>query len=207
MLVTIEGIDGAGKSTIVEHIDASDIAKGSDDVVFTREPTDSPYGELLRENLAKDTANKFTELFLFMADHADHVDSTIRPAVNSGKIVVCDRYIDSRCAYQGVTLRDEVTNPLRFIEELHGIDGCEDSWSVVPDVTVFIDISVDTAINRLDTNHKFEKKEKLQEIKQNYEALIQKHSDRFIVVDGEQTIENVTKEVIRAIRNEINVTH
>jgi dTMP kinase len=190
MLITLEGIDGSGKTTVWNRLQKE---LSSEEFVFTREPTTSQYGELLRENLTNDTENRFTELFLFMADHAHHVNNTIRPAINNEKVVICDRYIDSRCAYQGYTLANDLSDPTRFVYDLHG------GWSIFPELTIFIDVDVNTSVTRLDTNEKFETKEKLTSIKENYEEIAAMDNNRFISVNGEKSKEEVsttTKEKI-----------
>ena len=87
-LITLEGIDGAGKSTIVERLGSSPALA---DVVFTREPTVSWIGEAVERAIHSDT-DHIAELFLFTADHAEHISRLIRPALESGKSVISDRY-------------------------------------------------------------------------------------------------------------------
>lgn len=187
MLITLEGIDGSGKTTVWNRLQNE---LPNDKFLFTREPTTSKYGELLRENLSNDTEDRFTELFLFMADHAHHVNNTIRPALNNDKVVICDRYIDSRCAYQGYTLANDLLNPTKFIYDLH------DGWSVFPELTIFLNVDVNTSLSRLDTNEKFETKNKLMNIKENYEELATKDHNRFHIINGETSekeVANTTK--------------
>jgi len=194
MLITLEGIDGSGKTTVWEALQQE---LSSDEIVFTREPTDSQYGKLLRENLAKDTENTFTELFLFMADHACHVMDTVNPAIDRGEVVICDRYIDSRCAYQGYTLNDEMEKPVEFVYSMH------EEWSRIPDLTILIDVSPKTSIERLNTDEKFETEEKLTAIQENYAAIAEMDENRFQVVDGEQDKNKVLEDVMNIITGEI----
>ena len=124
LLITLEGIDGSGKTT-VSRVLRSRLAKSLPKrrFVFTAEPTKSEAGQILRARLSLSTyesdellrARKMEELFLFMADHSNHLASTIIPSLNGGAIVISDRYTDSTVAYQGVTLRGIVPDPVRWI--------------------------------------------------------------------------------------------
>ena len=89
MLITLEGIDGGGKTTVLEALER---ALPADRTVFTREPTDSWYGEAVNRSISADDADPLAELFLYTADHADHLSRVVRPALDRGKVVVSDRY-------------------------------------------------------------------------------------------------------------------
>ena len=101
--ITIEGIEGSGKSTLIRGL-AAVLESGGHEVVCTREPGATEIGRALRSILLKavDPApGTLTEVFLFAADRAQHVTEVIRPALAAGKVVLCDRYTDSTLAYQG----------------------------------------------------------------------------------------------------------
>ena len=198
--MTLEGIDGAGKSTIWKNIEPEDFALQPNRVTFTKEPTDNDCGKLLRENLKNDVESPMTELFLFMADHAKHVDSVIKPSLNNGELVICDRYIDSRCAYQGYTLHELHPRPIEYVYELHKFQK-EIGWTVWPTLTIFIDVPIDVAINRLGTDEKFETRDRLEEIKRNYEYLIERDPKRFKKIDGTQEIDEVVDSVVECIQH------
>ncbi len=199
-LVTVEGIDGSGKSTLVDSLQNT-VFENNNSVTFTREPTSSKSGELLREILSKDNASDFTELFLFMADHASHVDKTVKPALQEGEIVVCDRYLDSRCAYQGYTLEDELENPIEFVYELHS------EWSMIPDCTILLDIDAETAVSRTAQSEKYEVEEQLKSIRRNYQQLVALDPDRFVIIDASQSIESVLNEVEVVLSEIIKTTN
>lgn len=194
MLITIEGIDGSGKSTVWANLHTQIAPIVESDVTFTREPTDSKYGKLLRENLRNDTANPMSELFLFMTDHATHVEETIKPTLDAGNTIISDRYISSRCVYQAYTLQEELTNPTEYIYNLHK------EWSIIPDLTLLLDVDVSVAVDRLDTDEKYETKERLSEIKSNYETLYTHHPERYTKIDAGQPIEAVIAECKEAIK-------
>lgn len=194
-LITLEGIDGSGKTTVWETLTPDYLDYPSESVEFTREPTDSAPGELLRDILANDNSDPWTELFLFMADHGTHLNNTIRPNIEDGNLVICDRYIDSRCVYQGQTLDGLIPDPLPFVHNLHS------SWSKFPDLTIYLDLDVETAVERTFSGEKYEREDILTEIKQNYERLISLESERFVVVDATQPKETVLEDVISEIND------
>ena len=103
LFISIEGSDGSGKSTQIENIKRFFEEKGID-IVFTREPGGTPIGEKLREIILDRNLREMsdmTEALLYAAARAQHVAQVIRPALAEGKIVVCDRFVDSIIAYQG----------------------------------------------------------------------------------------------------------
>lgn len=198
-LITLEGIDGSGKSTVAEALSPSDFEALARDVTFTREPTGSDAGQLLRENLSQDHRDPWTELFLFMADHSTHLQETVWPALEREELVICDRYIDSRCAYQGHTLDDMMDDPIQFLHNLH------QPWSRFPDCTILLDIDPATAVERTTSGEKYEVEERLVEIQENYEELVAMDPDRFVRVDAEQSPEAVRDDVVSAIAERVPV--
>ncbi|PSP49375.1 hypothetical protein BRC67_11160 [Halobacteriales archaeon QH_3_68_24] len=93
MLVTLEGLDGSGKSSAAARLQESDAVP--EDAVFTREPTGSWYGDAVRRSIESPEADSLAELFLYTADHAAHLAETVRPALAEDRVVVSDRYSDS----------------------------------------------------------------------------------------------------------------
>lgn len=103
MFITLEGIDGAGKTTLARGM-AEELARRGREVVLTREPGGSPGAEEIRSLIVTGDADRWspkTELLLFNAARRDHVERVIRPAIDRGAVVICDRYVDSSRAYQG----------------------------------------------------------------------------------------------------------
>lgn len=189
-LVTIEGIDGTGKTTLWESLQQSSILNENNDVTFTREPTGNKFGQILRNILAEDDSDDFSELFLFMADHATHLQETVLPALDRNELVICDRYIDSRCAYQGHTLTDAFDDSLQFIHDLHR------PWSRIPDCTILLDIDAETAVERTTSGEKYEVKSRLAEIRENYARLVARDRDRFVIIDATQSPADVLDTVV-----------
>ena len=141
LFVTLEGIDGSGKSTQARRLHEALRAAGHD-AILTREPGGSPGAEEIRRLLVEGDPARWsaeTELLLFTAARRDHVEKTIRPALDAGRIVISDRFADSTRVYQGATrgdLRDAV-------DALHArMIGIE------PDLTLVIDLDAETALSR-----------------------------------------------------------
>src|SRR5262245_17978411 len=100
MLITFEGGEGAGKTTVIKRVQALLESEGNR-VLVTREPGGVPLGELIRKMVLESPAQPISELFLFLASRAEHVATKILPALRAGTIVLCDRFSDSTLAYQG----------------------------------------------------------------------------------------------------------
>ncbi|MDY6818363.1 MAG: dTMP kinase [Halobacteriales archaeon] len=186
MLVTLEGIDGSGKTTVAEALRTV-----YPDAVFTREPTDSWYGDAVRRSIETDDADPLAELFLYIADHAAHLSTTVRPALARDALVISDRYTDSRYAYQAATLADvdSLSRPLEYIRGIH------EPWTRPPDVTLYFDIDPETGAERSGAGNKFEQAAFLEQVQTQYERLIDAQPGRFIRIDAEQPPEVVLERV------------
>ena len=184
MLVTLEGLDGSGKTTVWN-------ALGDDypEAVRTREPTESWYGEAVDRSIGEPEADPLAELFLYTADHADHLSRVIRPALAEGRLVVSDRYCDSRYAYQGATLAGVVDDPIAYVQSIH------EPFTRRPDLTVYLDVDPETAAERSGETNKFERAAYLEAVRDNYERLIAADPERFIRVDASQSPSAVYDEV------------
>ncbi|WP_049997825.1 dTMP kinase [Halococcus sediminicola] len=187
MLVTIEGIDGSGKTTVWEAL------RNSYDGVFTREPTDSWYGEAVARSIRDSEADPLAELFLYTADHAAHLANTVRPALADGELVVSDRYSDSRYAYQGAALDGEITRPMEYIRGVH------QPWTIPPDATIYLDVDPETGAARSGATNKFEQAGYLAAVRSNYEQLVEYEPERFVRVDASQPPEDVLAAVETAL--------
>jgi len=190
MFVTIEGLDGSGKSTVVEAI-----TEQYPNTVTTAEPSELWTGKQVRRCLSDETIDPLTDFYFFMGDRVQHIVEEVKRADEAGKLVVSDRYADSTRAYQPVGLGqsrhfDSQTTAKLFIERTMA------PWDYEPDLTIYLDISVDTALERCDGEEKYEKREFLEKVKQNYDALVEAESERFIVIDGEQSKEEVARQAV-----------
>ena len=187
MLITLEGIDGTGKTTVWEALHDA-----YPEVTFTREPTDSWYGEAVDRSIAVDDADPLAELFLLTADHADHLSRTVRPALDSGSVIISDRYSDSRFAYQAATLTAsdiDIDRPLEYIRGVHA------AFSRPPDATIYLELDPRTAAARAGRTNKFEQDGYLASVRDNYERLIAADPGRFYRVDAAQSPEAVIAQV------------
>ena len=189
MLVTLEGIDGSGKTTVAEALQDS----LSPETVFTREPTGSWYGEAVDRSIGDDDADPLAELFLYTADHADHLSRLIRPALREGKLVVSDRYADSRYAYQGATLAGELTRPVEYVRGIH------EPFTREPDLTLYLDVPPETGAERAGASNKFETAGYLGRVRENYEDLVDTDPARFVRIDATRSPEAVVEAAERAI--------
>lgn len=192
MFVTIEGLDGSGKSTVIESI-----KKRYPDAVITAEPSELWTGKQVRRCLSDESIDPLTDFYFFMGDRVHHIQNEVRPAVEQGKLVVSDRYADSTRAYQSVGLAQsdhfyEQSDAELFIEQVMG------PWNYEPDLTIYIDISVDTAIERSSGDEKYENREFLEQVNENYERLVDEY-DRIVRVDGEQSKEAVASSALGKI--------
>lgn len=142
LFITFEGIDGCGKTTQLHKVKEY-LENSGYDVVVTREPGALNIGQKIRNILlhAEETVSDGCEMFLFLADRAQHVETFIKPALEKGKIVLCDRHTDSTIAYQGYG-RGQDIELLRNLNNI-AVNG------LFPDLTFLYDISADIAQKRV----------------------------------------------------------
>lgn len=194
MLVTLEGLDGSGKTTVARALEDA-----YPDAVHTREPTDTWYGEAVTRSIGDEDADPVAELFLYTADHAAHLASTVRPALDRGALVVSDRYSDSRYAYQGASLDGVIEDPLAYVKGIHA------PFTRPPDVTVYLDVDPSTGAARSGASNKFEQVDFLERVRANYERLIAAEPDRFERVDASRPVDEVvgaTLDVVERVSSE-----
>ncbi|WP_292366777.1 MULTISPECIES: dTMP kinase [unclassified Methanoculleus] len=196
MLITIEGIDGSGKSTLLARLQEliADL-----DPLFTREPGATWVGDSVRRAIAE-RMDPITEALLFCADHAAHIDTVIRPALDEGRLVISDRYADSRFAYQPVVLDGVLPDPLEWLRRIH------EGWSIRPDRTFLLVLPVEDAVSRLDPEKKreyFENAGILARVQENYLDLAVTDPARFVVVDALLEKEEVAEFIAGEIRTSV----
>ena len=186
---TTEGVDGSGKSTVMEAI-----TEHYPNAVTTSEPSEMWTGKQVRRCLSDESIDPLTDFYFFMGDRVHHIQNTVVPAVRRGGFVISDRYADSTRAYQPVALAEseyfETQAQAKFF-----IEQTMDPWNYEPELTLYIDVSVDTAIERCDEDEKYEKREFLEEVKKNYDALAETQN-RIVRIDGEQSKEGVKADAL-----------
>ncbi len=196
MLITLEGIDGSGKTTVWRALQDR-----YPEAVFTREPRDpeeSWYAEAVYRSIGDETADPLAELFLYTADHADHLSSVIEPALAAGELVISDRYSDSRYAYQGATLEGVLESPMAYVRSIH------EPFTTEPQLTIYFDLDPEVAADRAGATNKFEHASYLGAVRANYEQLLAANPERFVRVDASQQPAEVLDDVLTIVADRID---
>ncbi|WP_306153000.1 dTMP kinase [Roseovarius sp. MMSF_3281] len=196
--ISFEGIDGSGKSTQARRLAAYLEGQGHS-VVLTREPGGSPGAEDIRALVLEGDPDRWspeTELLLFTAARRDHLERTIRPALEAGQIVICDRFADSTRMYQGLRL----TGLRALVDQLHDLMIGQE-----PDLTVLIDmdpeIGLSRALGRNGGEERFESfgNDLQARMRAGFLDLAAEFPDRFVTIDGGRELEEVAEDVTRAV--------
>ncbi len=198
LFITLEGIEGAGKSSQVNTI-ADFFTEKNRNVVITREPGGTKTGEQIREILLnKDNIeiHSDTELLLMFAARAQHIKEVIQPALAENKIVICDRFTDASYAYQG---GGRALGGERIAVLENWVQG-----ELRPDITFLFDIDVETGLERANKRGEADRFEQedidfFQTIKDTYLKRADAEPKRFRVIDANQDLENVTAQVIKEL--------
>ena len=197
LFITFEGADGSGKTTQLNLV-KDFLEKEGYEVVITREPGALELGQKIRnillhfEGIVADRC----EMFLFLADRAQHVETFIKPSINEGKVVLCDRYIDSTVAYQGYGREQDI----QLLKELNNIA----VNSLTPDLTLLFDVSTETAQQRVGSE-----KDRLESsgfdfhkrVRNGYLQLQKEEPDRIKLINANNSIENVYEQTKNTIIN------
>ena len=197
LFITFEGIDGCGKTTQIKLLQDFLIKQG-EEVLLTREPGAKGLGSKLREillNYDGDVSSN-CESFLFLADRAQHIDTIVKPAIDSGKMVLCDRHIDSTIAYQGFGRGVD-------IEQLKALNNIATS-GLKPDLTFVFDIDIETSISRVGKEKdRMESAgiEFFKRVREGYLEIAKQEPERVKVIDGTKSREDVFAEVLTRIES------
>lgn len=204
-LITFEGSEGSGKTTQVGRM-ADRFENAGYEVIVTREPGGTDVGEQIR-HLLKHSANgqlmcPEAELLLFAASRAQLVREVISPAIDAGKIVLCDRFMDSTTVYQGMG-RNLHSGPVHVINTFAVGD-------VTPDVTVVIDVPAEVGFERLrhrvsDLPDRMEEENIAfyRKVREGYLMLAKALPERFVIVDGQNEVEQVCEQIWRQLRQRV----
>ena len=201
--ITFEGIDGSGKSTQLARL-AEALKGAGHDVVVTREPGGSPGAEEIRALVLEGATDRWsaeTEILLFTAARRDHLERTILPALEAGKVVLCDRFADSTRMYQGMSRGD-----LRaLVDQLHSLMiGRE------PDLTVLIDM--DPALGLARAKGRQTAEERFEDFGQDLQTkmragfldLSREYANRFRVIDGNRDMDAVAIDIQKTVLDYLN---
>ncbi len=185
--IALEGGEAVGKSTQITRL-AERLAKLGHKTLVTREPGGTPLGEQLREILLSQPMNIGTEAMLMFAARLEHIEQVIKPALRAGKWVISDRFSDASFAYQGGG-RGMDWEKLRQLEQWVHPD-------LQPDLTLFFDVPVEVARQRLANNvslDRFEQEQSdfFERVRAGYHRRVQQNRQRYVVIDAAQTLDIV----------------
>jgi len=186
-LITFEGIDGSGKTTIAKILHSK-----IENSIFTTEPTDSWLGKSVKKAL-EEKRDAITIAFLFLADRNEHIKE-IKKWLNEGKIVICDRFIDSTFAYQKEHIKmDGVEEWLNWLHK---------PFFIKPDITFLLVIEPRKAIERIKDRKLivYEDEKFLEKVQENYLEIAKKEKDRIVIIDAEKSKEEVVEECYKILK-------
>ena len=197
--ITFEGCDGCGKSTQLKKF-SEYLTKAGVPHIFTREPGGGKISEAIREILLNGKNAEMTdecEALLYAASRVQHLRDKVEPALTEGKLVVCDRYVDSSFAYQAFARG----LGFEFIEKINAF--ALDKY--LPDCTVFFDLSPEEAFER---KHGADENDRLEQagmqfhkkVYAGYKTLAEKYPERIVCINARQTPEEIAKEVIKTLK-------
>lgn len=193
MFISLEGVDGSGKSTQAGLL----AAVLGPETLQVREPGGTDAAERIRGLLADPAIelDPLAELLLFLAARADLTARVIRPALDAGRVIVCDRFADSSVAYQGAGRRLGVGEVISLTDA-----ATEGLW---PDLTLLLRVDPEVGLGRADGDDRFEAEglELQRAVAEAYDEIAQIASDRVVVIDAEGTVEEVHRRVMEAVKS------
>ncbi len=206
LFITVEGPDGAGKSTLIQRLEKKLLEELKVPLVKTREPGGSEIAEKIREvildpeNTAMDDR---TEALLYAASRRQHIIEKIRPSLAAGKVVLCDRFVDSSIAYQGAGRGigvKEVATLNQFATE-----------NLTPDITLYLDVDAQVGLNRIASKDSNRKKDRLEleeisfhnRVRDAYKVLLQENPGRIQFIDATQDAERVFMDAWEVLENKV----
>ncbi|MEO1142814.1 MAG: dTMP kinase, partial [Pseudomonadota bacterium] len=207
VFITLEGGEGAGKSTQIRRLDEKLQSLGFD-TLLTREPGGTPGAEAIRHVILSGFAEQFgadVEAMLFSAARSDHVTHVIKPALEAGKLVICDRFFDSTRVYQGASGKVDMA----FLKSLEKI-ACEDAW---PDLTLILDLDPEEGMRRAGTRReegakpdRFEKENmENQKIRRDaFRKIVEDEPERCVLVNANGSEEEVAQRIWEAVEPRLN---
>ena len=198
--ITFEGIEGAGKSTQSVMLHNYLIEKNKK-VILTKEPGGTETGKKIRQILLSHSDEIFpplAELFLYEADRNFHIHNLIKPKIDQGYTVICDRFTDSTLAYQGYARGLDID----FVKEINSIA----SEGIKPDITFLIDIPVEEGLKRIQIIREKDRMEKEEidfhkKLREGFLKIAEEERDRIVVLNGLEPPEKIFRQVIEILKN------
>lgn len=200
LFISIEGVEGAGKGMLLEKLKKY-FEDNNIDYVSTREPGGTELAEKLRNIIVNDELDGIEEALLFATARRNHVRKMIKPALEEGKLVLCDRYVDSSLAYQGCG-RNLGMDTIWDINQ-YAIEG------FLPDKTIYLDIDPQVGLQRIADNNRETNRLDLEGLdfynknRQGFLTLAQKHPDRFVIINADQSPKDVFEELKTKLLNDL----
>ena len=204
LFITLEGSDGCGKSTITKLL--TNYLKGEGyNIVTTREPGGTKISEMIRDIIldSKNTKmSSITEALLYAASRAQHVEEIIIPALKEGKIIICERFIDSSLVYQGIG-RNLGINKIKEINDFA-------TQNIEPDLTLFFDISPKQAINRRKNRREKDRLEREsvkfhKDVYEGYLKIIDMYPERIKTIDAAGNLDFTFNQVKRLVNDKLKI--
>ncbi len=200
MFITLEGPEGSGKTTAIKYA-VSKLEEMGYEIVQTREPGGTPISEQIRDVILSKENTEMdarTEALLYAASRRQHLVEKIWPAIKEGKIVICDRYLDSSLAYQGYARglgEENILNINKFATE-----------DTMPDLTILFDVDPEVGMERIKENSTrevnrldLEQMEFHKTVRNAFLAISKEYPERYVVIDASKPLEIVEKEVLDII--------
>lgn len=200
LFISFEGSEGAGKGTILAKLKEF-LEENNVDFISTREPGGTTVAEKIREIIVNEDIDGITEALLFASARRHHVENKIKPALKEGKLVLCDRFIDSSLVYQGCGRglgMDKVWEINQF-----AIEG------FLPDKTIYLDIDPQVGLKRIADNNRetnrldSESLDFYNKNREGYLYLANKYPERFVVINADQTPDEVFNELKEKFLNDL----
>lgn len=205
MFITFEGSDGCGKSTQIARL-AEFLRQEGYPVLLTREPGGTPIGEQIRtilSDLKNTEMEKRTEILLFQAARAQHVEQLINPHLQQGGLVLCDRYADSTLAYQGYGYQ------LFDLEHLRALINFA-TGGLWPDLTLLLDVSVEEGLRRRANGGEWNRLDAYQldfyqRVRAGYHTMAEAEPQRWVIIDAARSPADVQDEIRRVVIDHLRV--
>lgn len=199
--LVLEGVEGSGKGTILNLI-TDYLSKQNIDFVKTREPGGTFISEKIRDIIVNENIDGVTEAYLFASARRDHVENLIKPALQDGRNVLCDRFVYSSLAYQGHARG----LGMDFIAKLNEpvINGC------YPDTVIYLDLKPEIGLERIRVNNREENRldnesiEFHRKVREGYLMLADLEPEKFVVINADRTPEEIFNEIVNKVLIKLN---